>query len=259
MQRDHVERVTRVLLYSGGMDSYALAHLWRPDILLYVDMKTSYSDAEVNAVKRAHGASGKLVMTQLDLSRWELPNGIIPGRNLMLATIATNYAAPGALGVQIALAATAGDRVLDKSVPFAAQASGILTYMWQPQHWTNGLQVQVVLPAKHLSKRQLIVDYAMDGGSLQRLADQSFSCYHPTYSQQQWHVCGQCKPCIRKWVALMSLNDQCPKLSFDASEAVRTELLPSILDGTWDRGEDEANDVKAALEWYDYCRDAAEA
>ena len=32
----------RVLLYSGGTDSWLIKELWHPDVLLYVDMKTRY-------------------------------------------------------------------------------------------------------------------------------------------------------------------------------------------------------------------------
>ena len=33
----------KVLLYSGGMDSWLIDKLWKPDIRLYVDMNTRYS------------------------------------------------------------------------------------------------------------------------------------------------------------------------------------------------------------------------
>ena len=41
----------KVLLYSGGMDSWLIDKLWKPDIRLYVDMNTRYS-------KRNEASSG---------------------------------------------------------------------------------------------------------------------------------------------------------------------------------------------------------
>ena len=42
----------KVLLFSGGFDSMLQEWLIKPDILLYVDMRTSYSDREVEALLR---------------------------------------------------------------------------------------------------------------------------------------------------------------------------------------------------------------
>ena len=42
----------KVLLFSGGLDSRLQEWLIKPDVLLYVDMKTSYSDAELREIHR---------------------------------------------------------------------------------------------------------------------------------------------------------------------------------------------------------------
>ena len=44
----------KVLLFSGGFDSMLQEWLIKPDILLYVDMRTSYSDREIEEIGRAH-------------------------------------------------------------------------------------------------------------------------------------------------------------------------------------------------------------
>lgn len=36
----------KVLLYSGGMDSWLIKRLWKPDECVYVDMHTEYSEDE---------------------------------------------------------------------------------------------------------------------------------------------------------------------------------------------------------------------
>ena len=42
----------KVLLFSGGLDSMLQEYLLKPDVLLYVDMKTSYSEREIEALHK---------------------------------------------------------------------------------------------------------------------------------------------------------------------------------------------------------------
>lgn len=37
----------KVLLYSGGMDSYLISKLWKPDVKLYVDLNSKYAKQEI--------------------------------------------------------------------------------------------------------------------------------------------------------------------------------------------------------------------
>ena len=37
----------KVMLYSGGMDSWLISRIWKPDVKLYVDMNTKYSKQEI--------------------------------------------------------------------------------------------------------------------------------------------------------------------------------------------------------------------
>jgi len=41
-----------VLLFSGGMDSYAARMLYEPDVLLYVDAGTRYAHAELRRLPK---------------------------------------------------------------------------------------------------------------------------------------------------------------------------------------------------------------
>ena len=97
----------KVLLYSGGMDSWLIDKIWKPDVKLYVDMNTKYSQEEIKRLP------SDVIIDKLDLSKWEREDKIIPLRNMYLIGIASNY------GNEICLGATAGDRVLDKSPVFA--------------------------------------------------------------------------------------------------------------------------------------------
>lgn len=224
---------TKVLLYSGGMDSEAARLLWEPDSLLYVDMHTGYSSAERDRLP------DDVEVVDLPLTTWERPDGIIPMRNLLLVAIASVY------GDQVGLAATAGDRVLDKSPRFAQLATDLLGYLWQPQHWTDGRQVEVVLPVKHLTKRGMIEAVHAEHGAtgVQQLAD-TFSCYEPTNAGVE---CGACKPCTRKWVAFAAVGEaeRLGGWRHRARIAVGQDVLPAIAAGTYGRAA-EADDVLAA-------------
>lgn len=220
---------TKVLLYSGGMDSEAARQLWHPDVLLYVNMHTAYSAAELARLP------GGVQVADLPLTEWERPDGIIPMRNLLLVAIASNY------GNRVALAATAGDRVLDKSAEFAAMASVTLSYLWRRQHWTDGKEVVVELPTKAHTKRQL-VDLVAEHGDLSALAA-TVSCYAPVQWAGGWAECGGCKPCTRKWVAFAAAGhaDLLGPWAPTARAAVAAAPLPH------DRGPTELDDVVAAL------------
>ncbi|MFC7328855.1 7-cyano-7-deazaguanine synthase [Marinactinospora rubrisoli] len=225
--------MTRVLLYSSGLDSYCAAWLWRPDLCLYVDLGTGYNAPEIRLLGHAPAATRT---TSLDLSPWERPEDrIIPLRNLMLACVAAQY------GETIAMAATAGDRVLDKTPTFASMTSHLLTWLWQPQHWTEGKTVDLVLPVKHLSKSELVRAALDAGADPADIGSRTWSCYTPTAEGTE---CGACKPCARKWVALVA--NGCPPTA-DAADHVRRHYLPAIRDGSWDRGPAEAEDVITAL------------
>lgn len=221
--------MTKVLLYSGGMDSEAARLLWAPDVLLYVDMGTCYTTAEL-----ARLPDGVLV-EQLPLARWERPDGIIPMRNLLLVAIASIY------GDQVGLAATAGDRVLDKSPEFAAMAGVILSHLWAPQHWTEGKRVDVVLPVKHLTKSAMVVTVVVEHGEAgARALAATFSCYQPTEDGAE---CGTCKPCTRKWVAFAASG----WAWLLGPWAATARATVAAMDLPHDRGPDEVADVRAAL------------
>jgi len=229
----------RVLLFSGGVDSSALALLWPHDSKLYVDMRTRYSEAE-----KAH-LGGDVAQVELPLTRWERADGIIPMRNLFLVAIASLY------GEQIALGAVAGERMLDKTPMFAKMASEILDYLWQagepgrrPQGWTQGREIKVELPVVHLTKAELIREVVKVKGikATTELADRAWSCYEPVEGPSREGLplqqCGRCKPCIRNWLAFYNSFIYLPYTP-------PVELLEPFFHG---RGEESAIAKRAAAE-----------
>ena len=215
----------KVLLYSGGMDSWLISQIWNPDIKLYVNLHTKYSQQEMAKLP----ADVKVV--ELDLSHWEREDAIIPLRNVFLVGIATNY------GDEICLGATAGDRVLDKSPQFGWMYEELLTYLYKKQHWTNERKITINLSFKQFSKTQLLKKYLEQGGDIEKAFEQSFSCYYPHDGKECW----QCKPCFRKFVAFALNGYEFPKeISDKAISYIKREILPQIEKGTYGRkGEEE--------------------
>lgn len=185
-----------VLLYSGGMDSWLISEIVKPDVKLYVNVKSRYAKAELEKLPE------DVIVVDLDLSQWEREDAIIPLRNLYFVMVASNY------GDEIILGATAGDRVLDKSFRFADMTSNLLSYLYQKQHWTEARDIDVLLPFKYHTKTQLIEEYVKRGGNLDRAWKQSFSCYNPDHDGNE---CWSCKPCYRKFAAFW-LNGYRPAL-----------------------------------------------
>lgn len=224
----------KVLLYSGGMDSWLIDKLWKPDIRLYVDMNTRYSKEEIARLP------DDVVVEKLDLSKWEREDKIIPLRNMYLIGIATNY------GNEVCLGATAGDRVLDKSPMFAELYEDLLGYLYQEQHWTEKRMIRINLDFKPYTKTELLRQYIAQGGSISDALNSSFSCYAPVDGHECWH----CKPCFRKFIAFalngypFSKDIVTRNISY-----IKNEILPQIENGSYGRKQEEL-EILQVLELY---------
>jgi 7-cyano-7-deazaguanine synthase len=208
--------MSKVLLYSGGMDSWLISKIINPDVKLYVNLHSRYSQAEISRL----GAD--VVVEDLDLSKWEREDSIIPLRNLYLCAVASNY------GNEIYLGATQGDRVLDKSFKFADLATAMLSFLYKKQHWTEERHVTVNVDFKRYTKSQLLALYLDNSGTIKEAFDNSFSCYSPVNGEECW----ECKACLRKWVAFANNG------YFHTCQApfvIKKEILPLIEKGVYDR------------------------
>lgn len=182
----------KVLLYSGGMDSWLIDKIWRPDLKIYIDMNTSYSQQEIERLD-----ADVRVVRFPQLSNYSLPNSIIPLRNLYLYMIAANET--GFEDVQICLGALNGDRINDKSQTFSQIATELLQYLYQPQQSQPGRRIEAVMLFKDMSKRELCELYIKQGGTLKEIKEQSFTCYQPINDSE----CLSCKACFRKAIPLI--------------------------------------------------------
>ena len=232
----------KVLLYSGGMDSWLMSRIWNPDIKLYVDMKTRYSKNELDRVK----LDKDVTVVEFPLGQWEREDAIIPLRNLYLTMVACNIT--GSEDVEILIGATAGDRVLDKSYEFVDKTSDLLSYLYSPQHWIpSGKKVKVCIDFKDHTKTELLEEYKKLGGDLNEAFNQSFSCYNPI----DGHECWSCKPCFRKFVAFASVGYDMPEyIATSCCKYIKDNILPSIEAGVYGRGEKEEADILNAYNKY---------
>lgn len=222
----------KVLLYSGGMDSWLIDKVWKPDMKVYVNMHTRYSEEEI---KRIQATEKDVVIVDFPLGQWERDDAIIPLRNLYLTMVICNLT--GSEDVEICLGATAGDRVLDKSPLFVEKTNDLLNYLYQPQHWIpNGKKVKLNIDFKSKTKTELIRMFVEGGGDILDAFERSFSCYNP----QDGAECWSCKPCFRKFVSFALNGFKFPKSVIEtAINYIKTEIEPQIIAGTYGRAEEE--------------------
>jgi 7-cyano-7-deazaguanine synthase in queuosine biosynthesis len=220
----------KVLLYSGGSDSYMIDFLWKPDVKLYINIHGRYSEEEISRLP-----DDVIIEDFPYLGHLERPDAIIPLRNLYFVMIASQF------GDEIGIGATAGDRVLDKSPRFAEDTSNLLSYLYSPQHWIpSGRKVKVSLDFKDYTKKQILKMYLENGGNLVEAATQSFSCYDPING----HECFACKPCFRKAVAFMINGYQYnQEQEMILKNYIASEIMPDIEAGIYGRGQEEEDDI----------------
>ena len=232
-----MKKILKILLYSGGFDSWVIDKLWKPDHKVYVNMHTKYSEAELERIKKLDDVT----IIDFPLSQWERDDAIIPLRNLYLVMAICNTFKDDDL--DICLGATAGDRVLDKSYYFADKASDLLSYLYQPQHWyPKGRKINVNVSFKSKTKTELLTDYINMGGSIEEAFKGSFSCYNPDEFGKE---CWKCKPCFRKYVAFKTCGynfDEC--VDKEVYTYLHKEIIPQIQSGTYGRASEESKILK---------------
>jgi 7-cyano-7-deazaguanine synthase len=187
-----------VLLFSGGMDSVCAWHLCGYPRRVYVKLGSAYEERELEHILGS--ASGYAPLTVLDAGKWlgartDDATARVPMRNLFLAVAAA--AATGA--DRVMLAATAGETATDKSRAFARAASRAMSQ-------AEGRPVRLVLPVKHLTKRQLAARLLAALGRTrgEKVLRACPTCY-VARTAQGTVGCGRCMSCVRRWQA-MSLN-----------------------------------------------------
>ena len=196
-----------VILLSGGLDSSVAYHYaikekgYQPEDILcsWFDINQPYNKKEKDSLDKI-GVPYKTI--SMDLIREEFnniptpdfPNQIIPGRNLIFATIAASF------GERIWLMALDGETHLqtierDKSTKFFEDTTNLLTYIFNVKREKTIIES----PFLHLSKTD-VVKWAKENIGEDFIKATS-TCY-----DENMHNCGKCSTCFKRWLAMKN-ND----------------------------------------------------
>lgn len=180
----------KVLLYSGGMDSWLISKLWNPDVKLFIRIHTPNNEAEYLKVKD----DPTVTIIECDLSKYEMPevNFFLPLRNLIFVTLASYY------GDTICLGATGSSTHFDKNLTFASKAEDVINYLLSESDKVKFQNIKIEMPFKDTSKVELLKLYLEQGGDIQEAYDSTCSCYEPS---EDGKPCGYCISCLSKFVA----------------------------------------------------------
>lgn len=186
--------MSKVLLSSGGMDSFLLA--MEPELSgavhVFVDIGQKYVSKELRAAEYvANCAQAEFVVVRAaEIAQFEDKSGIIPFRNAELILCAAQYGQNIYLGV-------IGDEInSDKSPEFLNIMQEVLNISYRPQYWTEGKHFKIKTPFMHTSKTELVRRYIERGGLMHSLLT-TVSCYDGGTQH-----CGRCASCFKRWIAL---------------------------------------------------------
>lgn len=174
----------KVLLYSGGMDSWIIDKLYKPDVKLFIDVKTPSSIEERKRLPK------DVIIKDFDLSEYEVKKGshLLPLRNLILAELGSFY------GDEICIGSIGGSVHYDNNEKFRKDTEDLLNYLYSEN---NTKKIKIVLPYMNTTKEELIKMYKEQGGNLEEAFNSSFSCYEPVDGKE----CGKCISCKQKILA----------------------------------------------------------
>ena len=192
-----VKRKKLAICYSGGMDSYIAYHYaikeldYEPEDILCLtfNLGHNYNQKEIDA-RRTQGIPHveldlPIINQELFGNAVDKDNYIIPGRNLMFATIAAGFAERvWIIGVKF----ENHYLMYDKNEAFFRTASLACTQ-------AIGAPTVVESPFMNWTKTQMI-EWALEHGLKEGLS-QTVSCYHDTHKR-----CGNCGLCWKRAIAM---------------------------------------------------------
>jgi 7-cyano-7-deazaguanine synthase in queuosine biosynthesis len=225
----------KVLLYSGGLDSWLISKLWQPDVCLYVNTGTDYGREELKRLP------SNVIIVEFPLAQFEWKDNTrtIPMRNMFLSMIGAMY------GNLICLGSLVGDNAVDKTPEFMSKANVIFEHLWQPYKTYEGKKVELVMPFKSYTKTDLLKTYLQQGGRIEDAFNESFSCFSPIKTSKE-KSCYNCQPCIRKAIAFLNCGWQYDfKHKLKIKTFIETNFLPKMNNSVWHGKEDL--DIRRAL------------
>lgn len=185
-------KLKKVLLFSGGLDSWIAMRLWKPDLLLYIAINHRAQEKEQESIQRLQPLPIPFsIDTRLCLRTEERLDAIIPLRNLYFAMIASRY------GDTIGMGVLHGEVNGDKSHSFRKQAGAIMSLCYSSSYWSKGRNIQVIYPICQWTKAEAIHEYLRKGFSKKELL-LTRSCYATTSIH-----CGVCSNCVKRYIAFV--------------------------------------------------------
>lgn len=187
----------KVLLFSGGFDSTLQEYLIKPDVLLYVDMKTSYSEREIEHLKTLpKHYQDRLIIKELPIGEYERANKYLPYRNLILGTIAMQY------GQHVYFGFNKDDHAPDKGRPFIDHLTDLFRVLNVnaefDMNW-DSTKFSFNMPFKKYTKTQMVRE-ALKAG----MSPDSIRGIRSCYSGVSHIGCGVCPVCMDRVEALLN-------------------------------------------------------
>lgn len=177
----------KVLLYSGGTDSWLIDRIWRPDKRIYIDIHGMYNEEEKIRLPEDVEIIDFAYLGKIE----EHDTAYVPMRNLYFLMIASNF------GDEICLGATGADAGShDKDEKFLQMAQGIFDYCLNGNSFVADRKVRIESGFIHDGKYSLLKKYLDGGGDLETFVNDTFTCHHPVENEP----CMSCKLCAKKFL-----------------------------------------------------------
>lgn len=169
----------KVQLYSGGLDSYIISKLIKPDVKIYFNYGTKQNELEISKLP------ADVIIKDLPIGEYMQDDGIctIPLRNLIFAAVAVNF------GEEIIIGGLKSDLHFDKKPEFAALTTNLFNSVLEKERQPKTIKVSV--PYSEYTKTDLVVEYLKQGYSIEDLDKYSWSCHTPKNNKP----CGRCQAC----------------------------------------------------------------
>lgn len=193
-----------VLLYSGGVDSWLISKICKPDVKLFFDIGTKSCQGEIKRL------SSDVIIDNSFKGLGESErddNFIVPLRNMYFIAKAAEY------GDHIILGTNKTDIHNDKLPPFAEKMEDLLNYYYGPSldGFCEDRNITVDFSYKKYNRAELCKIYLNNGGSVEEAIKESFSCYTPVINGESVTECYNCRPCFRKMMGFYVNNVTFPK------------------------------------------------
>lgn len=179
--------MSKVLLYSGGTDSWLIDKIWKPDKKIYINIHGRYSKEEIEKLPKDVEIVDFPYLGNTERGE----NAYVPLRNLFFLMIAKRY------GDEICLGATAGDiGNSDKTPQFLEHAEAIINECDGNNTCQGSGDIKICMDFVNKSKYELLEEYIKQGGTVEFFINDTFSCHNPKDGKE----CMECKCCYKKFL-----------------------------------------------------------